>query len=50
MTQRELAGQHVTTSGLSRIESGASAPSFALLVFLAKRLRTSVRNIVPPEL
>ena len=47
LTLEEAGTPHLTRSGLAKIEAGASSPSFRVLVHLARRLRTSVRELIP---
>jgi transcriptional regulator with XRE-family HTH domain len=48
MTQAELARQaHITTSYVTRLESGAVAPGIDLVERLAKALATTISDLLP---
>lgn len=50
MSQRDLAGEFVTPSYISLLESGTRQPTLDVVVYLARRLGTSVRELTGQEL
>ncbi len=50
MSQRDLAGDFVTPSYISLLESGTRQPTLDVVVYLARRLGTSVRELTGQEL
>ena len=50
LSQEVLGRPYLTRGAVSRIESGASAPSLKTLVHFARVLGTRVRDLIPPDL
>lgn len=50
LPQAKLGAPHLNRPAVSRIELGQSAPSFKVMVHLARRLKMPVRDLIPPDL
>lgn len=47
LTQAELGGGIVTRAGISALENGVTAPSLHMLVFLSRRLKVRIHDLIP---
>ena len=50
LSQADLAGERLSRFAISKIETGSSVPSLAVLEYLAKELGVSPRSLIPPQL
>ncbi len=50
LSQAQLADGAFTAAFISMVETGRALPSLKSLLHVAKRLRTSLRQVVPPDL
>ena len=49
LSMEALGTPFVTRAGVSQIELGKSAPSYRVLMHFSRRLRVSVRRLIPPN-
>jgi transcriptional regulator with XRE-family HTH domain len=48
-SQARLGEGYLTRAAISSLERGVTAPSLHVLAFLAKRLRVTARDLLPPS-